>query len=81
MKPPISPKKELQEPQPTETMSQVADRIQQKAIEPVLAGKEVERPPLLFEVFDHLPYLRRLPAMAIGLGVRPEHIHTPEVLT
>jgi hypothetical protein len=30
---PIQPKKELQEPQPTETMSQVADRIQQSAIE------------------------------------------------
>jgi 2-polyprenyl-6-methoxyphenol hydroxylase-like FAD-dependent oxidoreductase len=55
--------------------------IQQKAIEPLLEGKEVDRPPLPFLLLDHVPYLRRLPAMAIGLGVRPEHIHTPEVLT
>jgi hypothetical protein len=33
MKPPIPPKKELREPRPTEITSQVADRIQQKAIE------------------------------------------------
>jgi 2-polyprenyl-6-methoxyphenol hydroxylase-like FAD-dependent oxidoreductase len=52
--------------------------IQQKAIEPVLEGKEVDRPPLPFLLFDHVPYLRRLPALAIGLGVRPEHIHTPD---
>jgi 2-polyprenyl-6-methoxyphenol hydroxylase-like FAD-dependent oxidoreductase len=54
--------------------------IQQQAIEPVLEGKQVDRPPLPFLLFDHVPYLRRLPAMAIGVGVRPEHIRTPEVL-
>jgi len=28
-----------------------------------------------------LPLLRRLPARLIGLGVRPEHIATPDVGT
>jgi 2-polyprenyl-6-methoxyphenol hydroxylase-like FAD-dependent oxidoreductase len=54
--------------------------IQEKAIQPILEGHAVDRPPLVFQLFDHVPYLRRLPALAIGLGVRPEHIRTPEVL-
>jgi 2-polyprenyl-6-methoxyphenol hydroxylase-like FAD-dependent oxidoreductase len=53
--------------------------IQEKAIEPLLEGAQIDKPPLPFVLFDHLPYLRRLPAMLIGLGIRPEHIRTPEV--
>jgi 2-polyprenyl-6-methoxyphenol hydroxylase-like FAD-dependent oxidoreductase len=63
---------------PTKVTQGMQVFIQEKAIEPVLLGKEIERPPLLFSLFDHVPYLRRLPALAIGLGVRPEHIRTPD---
>ncbi len=32
-------------------------------------------------LFDEFPLLRRLPARLIGIGVRPEHVHTPDAYT
>jgi len=63
---------------PTKVIQGMQLFIQERAIEPVLQGKVVERPPFPFLLFDHLPYLRRLPALAIGLGVRPEHVRTKD---
>ncbi|MEA2721479.1 MAG: hypothetical protein QOJ39_3343 [Candidatus Eremiobacteraeota bacterium] len=37
--------------------------------------------PLPFRLLRRFPYLRRFPAMFIGLGVRPEHVRTPERVT
>ena len=34
---------------------------------------------LLLGFFSRFPILRRIPARLIGVGFRPEHIHTPEV--
>jgi 2-polyprenyl-6-methoxyphenol hydroxylase-like FAD-dependent oxidoreductase len=55
--------------------------VQEHAIEPVLQGAKVDRPPLAMRLFDEFPYLRRFPALAVGLGVRPEHVRTPDVFT
>ncbi len=55
--------------------------IQDKAIDPVLHGAQVNAPPLLLRLLDEFPRLRRLPARLIGMGVRPEHVHTPDVYT
>jgi 2-polyprenyl-6-methoxyphenol hydroxylase-like FAD-dependent oxidoreductase len=52
--------------------------VQDRAIDPVLDGKEIDRAPLVMRLFDEFPLLRRLPARLIGVGVRPEHIHTPD---
>jgi 2-polyprenyl-6-methoxyphenol hydroxylase-like FAD-dependent oxidoreductase len=38
----------------------------------------VRRLPLLLRLLQQLPALRRIPARLVGLGVRPEHIHTPD---
>jgi 2-polyprenyl-6-methoxyphenol hydroxylase-like FAD-dependent oxidoreductase len=35
--------------------------------------------PLLPRLFLWLPFLRRIPARLIGLGPRPEHIHSPKI--
>ncbi|HTX58399.1 MAG TPA: FAD-dependent oxidoreductase [Verrucomicrobiae bacterium] len=51
--------------------------IQDRAIEPVLAGETPERPPLPMRLLNEFPLLRRLPARAIGMGARPEHVRTP----
>ena len=37
------------------------------------------KPLLLLMLFTWFPMLRRVPARVIGVGFRPEHIHTPEV--
>ncbi len=52
--------------------------IQDKAIDPLLHGARVDAPPFLMRLLDEFPLLRRLPARLIGMGVRPEHVHTPD---
>jgi len=52
--------------------------IQDHAIDPLLHGAEVDRPPLAMRLLNDFPRLRRLPARMIGIGVRPEHVHTPD---
>lgn len=42
-------------------------------------GKKGGKPPLLMRLLTKFPALRRLPARLIGIGFRPEHVHTPDV--
>jgi 2-polyprenyl-6-methoxyphenol hydroxylase-like FAD-dependent oxidoreductase len=37
------------------------------------------KPPLAVRLFAAIPLLRRIPGYVIGVGVRPEHIRTPDV--
>jgi 2-polyprenyl-6-methoxyphenol hydroxylase-like FAD-dependent oxidoreductase len=53
---------------------------QKRVIGRLLQTKERPRLPFLFRLFKWFPVLRRIPARLIGVGVRPEHIHTGEVL-
>jgi len=52
--------------------------IQRRIISRVLAGQQRPKPPLFFKLFNVFPVLRRIPARLLGLGIRPEHIRTPE---
>jgi 2-polyprenyl-6-methoxyphenol hydroxylase-like FAD-dependent oxidoreductase len=54
--------------------------IQKQVISRVLAGERRPKPPLLLKLFGMFPALRRIPARLLGLGIRPEHIRTPDVL-
>jgi 2-polyprenyl-6-methoxyphenol hydroxylase-like FAD-dependent oxidoreductase len=38
----------------------------------------LKRLPLPLLLLKHFPILRRIPARLVGLGVRPEHVHTPD---
>ena len=55
--------------------------IQDRAVEPILQGAKVEKPPLAMRLIDEFPELRRVPAMLLGLGVRPEHVKTPNAFS
>jgi 2-polyprenyl-6-methoxyphenol hydroxylase-like FAD-dependent oxidoreductase len=44
-----------------------------------LASTERPKPPFPVRMMQWIPALRRIPARLIGMGIRPEHIHTPEV--
>ncbi|HEY3676904.1 MAG TPA: FAD-dependent oxidoreductase [Candidatus Tumulicola sp.] len=56
--------------------------VQQHAIMPVLGGKSTKAPPpLIMRLFDEFPRLRGLPARLIGMGVRPENVHTPDAFS
>jgi len=52
--------------------------IQNQVITRVLASEQRPKPPLLFKLVGLFPILRRIPARLLGLGIRPEHIRTPE---
>jgi 2-polyprenyl-6-methoxyphenol hydroxylase-like FAD-dependent oxidoreductase len=54
--------------------------MQNRIIGPALSGTQRPKPPLLFKLFDLVPVLRRIPARLLAVGIRPEHIHTPDVL-
>jgi hypothetical protein len=52
--------------------------MQRQVISRVLVGTEPLRPPLIVRLFRRFPLLRRIPARIVGIGVRPEHVRTPE---
>src|ERR1700691_741410 len=52
--------------------------VQKRVITRVLASQQRPKPPLVFRSFAIFPALRRIPARLLGLGIRPEHVHTPE---
>jgi 2-polyprenyl-6-methoxyphenol hydroxylase-like FAD-dependent oxidoreductase len=53
--------------------------IQNRIISRVLESQERPKPPVLFKAFNVFPVLRRVPARLLGLGIRPEHVRTPDV--
>jgi 2-polyprenyl-6-methoxyphenol hydroxylase-like FAD-dependent oxidoreductase len=55
--------------------------IQRRIISRVLESERRPKPPLFFKLFDILPVLRRVPARLLGVGIRPEHVLTPEAGT
>jgi 2-polyprenyl-6-methoxyphenol hydroxylase-like FAD-dependent oxidoreductase len=65
---------------PTRATQAVQIFIQNRMVSPVLSGAtELRSLPLFFRLLNVFPLLRRIPARIIGLGFRPEHVHTPAV--
>jgi 2-polyprenyl-6-methoxyphenol hydroxylase-like FAD-dependent oxidoreductase len=54
--------------------------IQKRIISRVLESERRPKPPLFFKLFNIFPVLRRIPARLLGVGIRPEHLQTPDVL-
>ena len=52
--------------------------IQNKVITSVLNSNARPQAPFAAKLFNWFPVLRRIPARLIGMGIRPEHVHTPE---
>jgi len=52
--------------------------IQNNVITSVLSSTERPKPPFGVKLLGWFPALRRIPARIIGMGVRPEHVRTPE---
>jgi 2-polyprenyl-6-methoxyphenol hydroxylase-like FAD-dependent oxidoreductase len=53
--------------------------IQNQVIRRVLGSRKQLGLPLPLRLMRWFPVLRRIPARLIGMGVRPEHVHTPDV--
>jgi 2-polyprenyl-6-methoxyphenol hydroxylase-like FAD-dependent oxidoreductase len=52
--------------------------IQDRVIGAVLAGNKPLKVPSILKLMQRWPVLQRIPARAVGLGVRPEHIKTKD---
>jgi len=63
---------------PMRVIQRVQVIVQNKLLSPALASRERPKPPLVMRLIQWFPMLRRIPARIVGLGVRPEHIQTPE---
>ena len=64
---------------PTRVTQRLQVFIQNRVIRRVLAGSAPPEPPLVLKLAQWFPVIQRLLARLIAVGVRPEHIHTPEV--
>jgi 2-polyprenyl-6-methoxyphenol hydroxylase-like FAD-dependent oxidoreductase len=62
----------------TRVIQRVQVVVQNQLLSPALKSTERPKPPFVLRVMQWVPWLRRIPARIVGLGVRPEHIQTPE---
>ena len=63
---------------PTRMTQRAQVAIQNRFVAPVLAQREADPPlPWPIALMQRWPWLQRIPARLIGIGVRPEHVHSP----
>jgi 2-polyprenyl-6-methoxyphenol hydroxylase-like FAD-dependent oxidoreductase len=53
-------------------------QVQERVLSAVLSTQEKVQAPWFLRLFKKFPVLRRIPARLIGVGVRPEHVQTPD---
>jgi 2-polyprenyl-6-methoxyphenol hydroxylase-like FAD-dependent oxidoreductase len=58
---------------PTRITQWLQVTVQRRIIAPVLVGTTPVTPPLAIRLLASVPFLRRIPARIVGLGIRPEH--------
>jgi 2-polyprenyl-6-methoxyphenol hydroxylase-like FAD-dependent oxidoreductase len=63
---------------PAKVTQAIQVQIQNRVLRPILSAQGKPAAPLFVRLLDRFPFLRRLPAYAVGIGVRPEHIRTPD---
>ena len=66
---------------PTRMTQRVQLMIQDRVIKRVLTDGDRFSPPFAIRLLALVPFLRRIPARMIGLGFRPEHVHTSAAKT
>jgi 2-polyprenyl-6-methoxyphenol hydroxylase-like FAD-dependent oxidoreductase len=65
---------------PTRATQRMQLLIQDNVLRRVLASRQLPRPPWPVRLLGRCPWLQRIPARLVGMGFRPEHIQTPDVL-
>jgi 2-polyprenyl-6-methoxyphenol hydroxylase-like FAD-dependent oxidoreductase len=62
---------------PTRATQRMQVFLQNRVIGPALKSDQPVKPPLLVRLADRWSFLRGLTGRLIGLGLRPEHVHSP----
>jgi 2-polyprenyl-6-methoxyphenol hydroxylase-like FAD-dependent oxidoreductase len=65
---------------PTRIIQRMQVIVQNNLLSPALKSSERPKPPFVMCLIRWFPALRRIPARILGLGVRPEHIRTAEII-
>ncbi|HET9715298.1 MAG TPA: FAD-dependent oxidoreductase [Pseudolabrys sp.] len=63
---------------PMRAVQRIQVVVQDMLLAPALQSSDTPKPPLLLRLANRFPVLRRIPARLIGMGFRPEHIHSPQ---
>jgi 2-polyprenyl-6-methoxyphenol hydroxylase-like FAD-dependent oxidoreductase len=63
---------------PTRFIQRVQLIMQRNIITRALDGGEAPRPPWAVRLMAGIPLFRRIPARLFGMGIRPEHVRSPE---
>ena len=64
---------------PTRIIQGAQRAVHDRVLTPLVIRKAVlDKVPLPLRLFERLPFLRRIPARLVGLGVRREHIRSPD---
>jgi 2-polyprenyl-6-methoxyphenol hydroxylase-like FAD-dependent oxidoreductase len=62
---------------PTRVTQRLQVLAQNRIVQPVLRSTRPLTPPWALRLFSRTPLLQRIPARIVGIGVRPEHVHSP----
>ena len=64
---------------PTRVVQAAQKAVHDRVLTPLVIRRAVlDKVPLPLRLFERLPFLRRIPARLVGLGVRREHIRSPD---
>ena len=66
---------------PTRLTQRMQIFIQNRVVDVALGADQPLQAPLPLRLLSQWPWLRRIPARLVGIGVRPEHVHTPDMRT
>lgn len=63
---------------PTRITQRLQVMAQNRFAQPVLRSTQPLQPPWALRMFGRTPLLQRIPARIVGVGVRPEHVQSPQ---
>lgn len=64
---------------PTRVVQRIQKAVHDRVLAPLVNRRAVlDKVPLVLRLFDRVHFLRRIPARLVGLGVRREHIRSPD---
>ena len=64
---------------PTRVTQRIQVFIQNNVLDRALGADRTLQAPLVLRLTARFAPLRRIPARLVGMGVRPEHVHTPDI--
>jgi hypothetical protein len=66
---------------PVRVVQAAQKAVHDKLLKPLIESKAtIGKVPFVLRLFEWFPVLRRIPARLVGLGIRREHVRSPEVV-